>query len=841
MHPRNPLRAAALAALALLLGALPRAHAADPGIRPADTATTRVIPIAGDGFAGTSVNMVAGLQHSLFTHLGTQYAAFYAADATLVLARRPLGSDHWETHRTQYTGRVADAHNSPALVIDGTGVLHVAWDHHGNALNYARSTAPGSLELGPRSPMLDRDESSVTYPAFVRLRDGDLLFFYRDGRSGRGNLVLNRYTPATSAWTRVHDKLIDGEGARNAYPSVHYDARGTLHLAWVWRESPDVATNHDLAYARSTDAGLTWATATGAPLALPLTAATADYALLIPPGSSLMNPPTVSADSQGRPLIANYWAPAGTDIPQYHLVRHDGKAWSVQTITRRTTPFTLAGTATKRPPLSRAVLVSDRSSRAKSSAYLVFRDDERDGHAILASCPDIEAPAPAWTLADLTADSLGAWEPSLDPEQWRRMRQLHLLVQKVEQQDGNDHRPSDTPPTPVASLIWSPVLQSLALNRAALANAAPLPAPPAGALSRPLDPATILALLERATDWQLAAPYKRDLRGWEIAPFYIGALDVARLSASPRFNQALAAHFEKLEWKPAPRDYHADDYCVTQAYADLQRRTGDKRLMGPSLALFERLLAKPSPARLDWGTPAVLDRWSWCDALFMAPASWLDAHLLTGDPRFLEFANREWWATTDFLYIPSDGLFARDQSFLDLREPNGRRLYWSRGNGWVAAGLARVLARFPRDHADYPRYVALYRQMMAAALASQQPGGLWRPGLLDPAAHPAIEVSGSAFFTYALAWGINHKLLDRASAEPAVRRAWHALAACVREDGKVEHIQPIGASPEGFDPTHTDAFGVGAFLLAGAEVHALATGRPSPVYNTRSPSAASSP
>jgi rhamnogalacturonyl hydrolase YesR len=831
----------ALVALLLVAPLLPRARAADPGIRPADTATTRVLPVAGDGFAGTSVNMIAGLQHSLFTHLGVQYAAFYAADATLVLARRALGSDHWETRRTQYTGRVADAHNSPALVVDGTGTLHIAWDHHGNTLNYARSTAPGSLELGPRVPMLGREESSVTYPAFVRLRDGDLLFFYRDGRSGRGNLVLNRYSAADTTWTRLHDKLIDGEGARSAYPAVHYDRRGTLHLAWVWRSTPDVATNHDLAYARSEDAGRTWLTASGSALAAPFTATSADYGLRIPPGSSLMNPPSVSADHAGRPLLANYWAPAGTAIPQYHLVRHDGTAWSVQTITRRTTPFTLAGSATKHPPLSRAVLVSDRVWRAKSAVHLVFRDDERDGRAVLATCPDIEAPSPAWTLTDLTADPLGAWEPSHDPEQWRRMRQVHLLVQKVEQQDGNDHRPANTPPTPVASLIWSPVLQSLVLNRAALANAAPLPVPPAGSLSRPLEPAAILALLERATDWQLAAPYKRDQRGWEIAPFYMGALEVARLSAPPRLHNALASHFEKLAWQPAPRDYHADDYAVTQAYAELQRRTGDPRLMAPSLALFERLLAKPSPARLDWGTPGVVDRWSWCDALFMGPASWLDAHLLTGDPRHLDFANGEWWATTDFLYVPSDGLFARDQSFLDLREPNGRRLYWSRGNGWVAAGLVRVLARFPRDHADYPRYVTLYRQMMAAVLASQQPDGLWRPGLLDPAAHQAREVSGSAFFAYALAWGLNHGLLERASVEPAVRRAWHALAACVREDGRVGYIQPVGVSPEGFDPDHTDAFGVGAFLLAGAEIHAFATGRPSPVYNTRSPLAASSP
>jgi rhamnogalacturonyl hydrolase YesR len=827
--------------LAVVAVALPAARADDVGIRPADPASTRLITIAGDGFAGSSVNVVANLQHTIFTHLGVQYAGFYSGDATLVLARRQIGTDQWETRPTQYKGRVFNAHNTVSIVVDGAGYLHVSWDHHAHKLNYARSIKPDSIELGPRMPMVGRKEDRVTYPSFVRLRNGDLLFFYRDGASGRGDLILNRYSLAANAWTRVQETLIDGERARNAYPSFHYDNGGRLHLAWVWRATGDVSTNHDLAYARSDDEGRTWQSASGAPIQVPITAATADYALRIPRGSTLMNPPSLSSDPKGRPLIANYWAPAGTTIPQYHLVRYDGQAWSVQTVTNRTTPFSLAGGGTKRPPISRAVLLSSRPWRGASSTHLVYRDDERGGRAVIASCPDIEAASPVWTIADLTADPLGAWEPSYDPEQWQRMRQLHLLVQRVEQRDGDDRKAATVPPSPVFNLIWSPVLQDLARNRATRTDTAPLPDDHVVTLERQLDPAAILSLLERATDWQLAAPYKRDPRGWEIAPFYMGALEVARLSSSPRFHQAIVERFEKLAFETAPRDYNADDHAITQAYAELQRRTGDSRKMAPSLALFERLLAKPSRARLDWGTPGVYNRWSWCDALFMAPPSWLDAHLLTADPRHLEFANREWWATTELLYVPSDGFYARDQSFLDLREPNGRRLYWSRGNGWVVAGLARVLSRFPRDHADYPRYVDLYRQMMAATLTSQQADGLWRPGLLDPDAHRALEVSGSAFFAYALAWGINHGFLDRAAAEPAVRRAWNALAACVREDGKVEHIQPIGASPEGFNPTHTDAFGVGAFLLAGAEVHALATGKPSPVFNRSPVGVAASP
>ncbi len=215
--------------------------------RPQSTAH-RLLPIADDAWSGTSVNVIAGLQNSIITDRSSQYAAFYAADATLVLAHREIGSDTWSTQRTGLTGHPTDAHNTVAIAVDGDGFLHVAWDHHDNPLNYARSVAPGSLELGPRQPMTGRHENSVTYPSFLRLPDGDLLFLYRDGRSGRGNLALNRYNIRTKTWTQVQPNLIDGEGRRSAYSSVTIDSSGVLHLAWVWRDTPDVAPESHCAF-----------------------------------------------------------------------------------------------------------------------------------------------------------------------------------------------------------------------------------------------------------------------------------------------------------------------------------------------------------------------------------------------------------------------------------------------------------------------------------------------------------------------------------------------------------------------------------------------------------------
>ena len=203
------------AACALALAA---SAGASPELRAAGTA--RLLPIAGDGYAGSSVNVVAGLQNTLVTEKGVQYAAFYAADATLVLARRDVGSDAWTTVRTGLRGTVADAHNTVAIAVDGAGVLHVAWDHHGGPLNYRRGTAPGSLELGPAEKMTARREDRVTYPSFLRLPDGDLLFLYRDGSSGRGDLVLHRYDVETRRWSPVQARLVDGEGKRSAYASA---------------------------------------------------------------------------------------------------------------------------------------------------------------------------------------------------------------------------------------------------------------------------------------------------------------------------------------------------------------------------------------------------------------------------------------------------------------------------------------------------------------------------------------------------------------------------------------------------------------------------------------------
>ena len=138
-------------------------------------------------------------------------------------------------------------------------------------------------------------------------------------------------------------------------------------------------------------------------------------------------------------------------------------------------------------------------------------------------------------------------------------------------------------------------------------------------------------------------------------------------------------------------------------------------------------------------------------------------------------------------------------------------------------GLVRVLQFLPADHPARPRFVRQFQEMAARVQSCQQPDGLWRASLLDPASYPLRETSGSGFFTYALAWGVNQGLLERAKFEPAVKKAWLALADCVSPDGRLSHVQPVGGDPRRFDENATEVYGVGAFLLAGSEVYRMAT------------------
>jgi len=360
-----------------------------------------------------------------------------------------------------------------------------------------------------------------------------------------------------------------------------------------------------------------------------------------------------------------------------------------------------------------------------------------------------------------------------------------------------------------------PLLASCVVSFASVASAAE---------AAPKVPAAVgtLALMERVADWQLAHPAtNRPRDGWVQAAGYTGIIALAGISESPRFYEAMIKMGADNQWKPGSRVYHADDHCVIQTYAELYFRRHDPAMLAPAIERFDSILAQPTPVGREFSGPQRVINWWWCDALFMGPPAWLRVWQATGRQAYLDFAIENWWKTSDFLYDKDEHLYFRDGTYFDKREANGKKVFWSRGNGWVIGGLVRVLQYLPADHPARSRFEQQYREMMARIVALQSDDGYWHSSLLDAAGYPAKEASGTGFFCYGLLWGVNQGLLDRATCLPAALRAWTSLTLCVQPGGKLIHVQPIGADPKKFDENSTEPYGVGAFLLAGSEVFRL--------------------
>jgi rhamnogalacturonyl hydrolase YesR len=343
--------------------------------------------------------------------------------------------------------------------------------------------------------------------------------------------------------------------------------------------------------------------------------------------------------------------------------------------------------------------------------------------------------------------------------------------------------------------------------------------------SAEVSPKAVLGVMQQVADWQLANPSKHRADDWTQGAGDAGMMALAGISGDAKYRDAMLAMGATNEWKLGPRKFHADDHAVGQTYTELYFLYRDPKLIAPLRASFDSILANPSTAlSLEFKQPKAKaqELWAWCDSLFMAPPAWVRLYAATGEEKYLNFAVQEWWRTTGYLYDTNEHLYFRDSTYFKKTEANGKKVFWGRGNGWVMGGLVRTLQYLPMNHPERPRFEQLFKDMSAKILTCQQADGLWRASLLDPDSYPLKETSGSGFYTYALAWGVNQGLLDRAQYEPAVRKAWTALTACVADDGKLTHVQPIGADPKHFAEDATEVYGVGAFLLAGSEVYRMA-------------------
>ena len=314
---------------------------------------------------------------------------------------------------------------------------------------------------------------------------------------------------------------------------------------------------------------------------------------------------------------------------------------------------------------------------------------------------------------------------------------------------------------------------------------------------------------------------------WHNAALYAGMDQWRRIAGDPKYTDWLMMIGRRNAWNLHKGPYHADSHAVGQFYLSLYEETKDPSILAPTREQFDWILQNPKK-----GSPVSgkdIDRsilWYWCDALFMAPPVWARLAKITGERKYLDFMHQEYMATYDLLWDKDEKLFWRDSGFFKRRESNGEKVFWARGNGWVLGGLALMIPDLPANWEHREFYIHTYKQMAEKIKSLQRADGTWSMGLLGGEEdYPVKETSGTAFFVYGLAWGVNNGHLDKKEYLPVITKGWKALVECVQPDGLLGYVQPVGVGPGDAFPDKSEVYGVGAFLAAGTEVYRLADGK----------------
>ena len=337
-----------------------------------------------------------------------------------------------------------------------------------------------------------------------------------------------------------------------------------------------------------------------------------------------------------------------------------------------------------------------------------------------------------------------------------------------------------------------------------------------------LDRQSIMEVARRVADWQIKdypenKYAKSEPRGWIAGALYMGMFDWAELSGDNTYYDWLRKIFNRQSWQVANRMYHADDVCIAQTYIDFYNKEKNENMLKPTIARADWVLNNPSNGSMD------LDySWTWCDALFMAPGVYTRLYTLTGNRKYMHFADSEFRATYNHLYDKNEDLFYRDSRYIGQKEANGKKIFWGRGNGWVLGGLVEILKELPKKDKNRKFYEELFAKLATRVAGLQHPDGFWHASLLDPASYPSPETSCTTFIVYSIAYGINEGLLDKEIYLPVMIKGWNALVSAVEPNGKLGYVQQIGADPKKVTRDMTEVYGVGAFLMAGNEIYKMA-------------------
>ncbi|HEX9785111.1 MAG TPA: glycoside hydrolase family 88 protein [Opitutaceae bacterium] len=351
------------------------------------------------------------------------------------------------------------------------------------------------------------------------------------------------------------------------------------------------------------------------------------------------------------------------------------------------------------------------------------------------------------------------------------------------------------------------------------------------------DPDRIVETLRLANDYFMAKwpdPGKeivtnraRPSNIWTRGTYYEGLMALHRIDPSPRYYDYAVQWGEAHSWglRNGTQTRNADDQCCGQTYIELFRIDPKPERIRDIKANIDFIVA---------GDP--LDDWSWIDALQMAMPVYAKLAVQFEDRGYLDKMHQIYLYSKNVhggngLFNPAHGLWWRDQDFVPpYKTPAGKDCYWSRGNGWVIAAMVRVLEELPADSIYRGEYVWMLRTMAEALVPLQREDGFWNVSLHDPGHFGGKETTGTAFFIYAMAWGVRQGILPRDAYQPVIAKAWNAIVSdALHPDGFLGYVQGTGKEPKDGQPVTYESkpdfedYGLGAFLLAGVEIQKLAT------------------
>lgn len=348
----------------------------------------------------------------------------------------------------------------------------------------------------------------------------------------------------------------------------------------------------------------------------------------------------------------------------------------------------------------------------------------------------------------------------------------------------------------------------------------------------------VLATMEKVANWQVpridSLQYLNFKRGesleagrWVQGVFYISLTELAERSANPFYKKWIGFKGNELNWQLGRHAFFGDDQLIGQTYVwYYQNHEKNEQFLAATKKAFDALIEESPSTSLEFyddmneeGLHSCQRRWCWADALFMAPPTWFALAKATGDQRYADYAHKEVKATVDYLFDPEYDLLYRDSRFKKEKDQFGNQLFWARGSGWVFAGLARMMEYIPQDDPKRDFYESLFKKMAAKLKTLQKKDGSWAMSLLAGEKMPQPETSGTGFFTYGIAWGINNGLLSEKEYMPTLTKGWAVLNSAIHPSGKLGWVQQIGDAPDGVSYDDSQVYGIGAFLLAGSEIY----------------------